>query len=513
MLAAAVVAAAVVVALPTTAAADTATGTGTAAIKTVDVRTLAAHAQPRVARPTLTVRSTASAQPSAPSTGSRAARSSHASTPGGPNAAGKASGVSPLVAPGIVANFDGLDEATACGSCQPANPNVGLGQAEIMQTVNLRLFVTDKTGVEVCDIDLFQFFTGVDTITDPHVLYDNVNQRWLIAASVVAANSDATPAMWVGATTNDEACGIWNLARITFSGNAFPNGTTLSAPIFGQDRNALLVSTDNITPSSENFTVFGVPKTGLYNATSFSFTAFGTASRTAPVSNAGIPMISTSFSYFLGAVPGTGYRLYRLSNSGGSGATLTLLGTVSASFSAPTRRVNQPGTSVTLDPSDGRIASAPMNDGSFIWFTHVINDSGFPTVRYGAINISSGSATLAEAFHSNTSDDFNPSIGIGNNPGGGNFIFVNWAYTDSPNGVATSMTVDSVTPHNGVPDLVGTGNILVNGSRTTTESAFGRYSSVGIDPTASAGSCAVATQQYFVSAGTWRTRIARLGSC
>jgi hypothetical protein len=86
----------------------------------------------------------------------------------------------------------------------------------------------------------------------------------------------------------------------------------------------LLIGTDNFTPTSENFTVFGVPKSAVYVADGFSFGAFNTASLCAPASNGGIPMISTTFSYFLCAVPSVGYRFYRLTNSGGAGATLTL---------------------------------------------------------------------------------------------------------------------------------------------------------------------------------------------
>src|SRR5262249_437654 len=155
------------------------------------------------------------------------------------------------------------------------------------------------------------------------------------------------------------------------------------------------------------------------------------------------------------------------------------------------------------------IVWSPVNDGNFIWFAHGIDLAGFPTVRYGAISIAANTATVAVAYRSGTSDDFNPSVGVGNNPGGGNFIYVNWAYTDTPAGVATSDTVDSVAPGGGVPNLIGTGAVLVNGF-STSEFRFGDYSSVAIDPTVAAGSCAVTAQQYFASGGAWRTRIARV---
>ena len=92
------------------------------------------------------------------------------------------------------------------------------------------------------------------------------------------------------------------------------------------------------------------------------------------------------------------------------------------------------------------------------------------------------------------------------------FVFVNWAFTDSPAGVPTSATVDLVPPNSGVPNLIGTGAVLVSGS-ITSETRFGDYTSVSIDPTTLAGSCAVVADQYFGTAGQWKTRIARIGTC
>jgi hypothetical protein len=272
----------------------------------------------------------------------------------------------------------------------------------------------------------------------------------------------------------------------------------------------MLLSTDNFPPAAaQNFTVFAIPKSALYTGGGFSFTAFNTASFTAPATNGGIPMINTTFDYFLGAVPGTGYRLYRFTAPAGP---LVLQATVSCTFAAPPRRANQPGTTVTLDPLDGRIQWSPVNDGNFLWFAHGVAIGTFPAVRYGAISLAANTCTVASAFRSGTSDDFNPSVGVGNATGGGNFIYVNWAYTDSPAGVATSDTVDSVNPGGGVPSLIGTGVVLVNGP-ITGETRFGDFSSVAIDPTNVNGSCAVTAQQYFEPGGNWTTRIARVGTC
>lgn len=421
--------------------------------------------------------------------------------------------VRPLVAPPVNSNFTGVNLSLSGCGCQPPDPNAAVGANEIVQMVNLRLEVYTKTGAAECGIGLNSFLGTGDALSDPRVMYDNVNGRYLFVLTIVPASSTATPALWVGATQSNNPCGGWWIFRPTFAGGSFPAGTLLDYPILGQDRNAMLLSTANFTPSSGvNFTSFGIPKSALYSGGGFSFSAFATASQTAPVTNGGIPMISTSLSYFLGSVPGTGYRLYNLTNSGGPGAVLTLQATISSPFNAPSRRVNQPGTTTTLDPLDGRIDWSPVNDGNFIWFAHGQDIGGFPGIRYGAIGIASNTAFVAEAFRSGTSDDFNPSVGVGNSPSGGNFIYLNWAYTDSPAGVATSDTVDSVNPGGGVPNLIGTGVVLVNGS-ITGETRFGDFSSVAIDPTNVNGSCAVTANQFFQSDGTWTTRIARVGTC
>lgn len=117
-----------------------------------------------------------------------------------------------------------------------------------------------------------------------------------------------------------------------------------------------------LTPTSRNFTAFGLQKAAIYAGAAVSFSTFNVASLTAPITNADQPMIFSPFSFFLAAVPGTAYRLFRLTNSGGPGATLTLQATISSSFKAPTREANQPGTSSTVDSSDDEILASPYFD-------------------------------------------------------------------------------------------------------------------------------------------------------
>ena len=418
----------------------------------------------------------------------------------------------PRLAPAVSSSFDGISEAGCSGCGVPPDPNAATSGTEIVELVNTFIQVTDTSGAVLCGggVTLNRLLRSTDGLTDPRVQFDNVHQRFSLAVTVAPASKSATPAMWVAASDTVDACGTWRVYRLTFHGSPFPAGTFLDFPMLGQDRNALLVSTRNLTPTGRNFTVYGVPKAAIYAGAPVSFSTFNVPSLTAPVINAGQPMIPSPVSFFLASVPGTGYRLFRLTNGGGSGATLTQT-TIRSPFNAPTREANQPGTSSTVDSSDGNILASPYFDGTSIWFTHDFDFVGFPTVRYGAVNVSTNTVATAMAFRSATSDDFNPSLAVGLGSSG-TTVYLNWAFTDAPAGTATSDVIDMLPAGQPIANLIGTGAVYAAGS-ITSQTRFGDFSSVSVDPHVPGGACAVIAQQYFSSSGSWNTRLARVGRC
>jgi hypothetical protein len=340
----------------------------------------------------------------------------------------------------------------------------------------------------------------------------------------VPASTTSTPTMFVLASQTSSACGAWFIYTVTFSGALYPAGTLLDYPYLGQDSRALLLSSNNFRRNAANrfdyinSAVFSIPKASVYAGAGFSFSAFPVGFSTAPVTVTGIPIAVTANAFYLRSIPGTGYQLYRMANSAGPGTTLTPLAVSSSAFAAPTRRIRQPGTATTLDPFDGRLQAPPFQDEGFVWFTHGQSAGGFPAVRYGAISTSTGAVTARNAFRNGSSDDFNPSIGVSDAGVGVARIWLNWAFTDTPNNIATSHIVDGVGPGGGVPTLVGTGRVLAVGARTSSNTRFGDLSSVAIDPSAASVSCpagrtAVASQQIFQANGQWITRIARISFC
>jgi len=421
----------------------------------------------------------------------------------------------------VNANFKGVTQAGSdCGGCQPPDAGATVGNSQIVEAVNLRLEVYSKTGTAKCGVGLNTFLGTSRALSDPHVIFDNVNNRFSMVVTVVPT-SGSKPALYLLASKTSSPCGSWWRYHLTFSGAAFPAGTLLDYPYLGQDRSSLLLSANNFCCGGPPFhyttsQAFSIAKSLAYAGKPLSTSTFAVAFSTAPATVAGIPMETTTTTYFLAAVPGVGYDLYSMASSPGS--PITLQAQISAPYTAPTRRVHQPGTTKTLDPSDGRIPWVPVFSQNFIWFAHGANLNGHPSVRYGAISVLSNTAVVAMAYHSATSDDFNPSIGVAD--AGSNIVYawVNWAYTSSSHGVATTDVVDGVLPGTGVPNLIGTDLVLVQGSKTTSNSRFGDFSSVAVDPSAVSSSCpagqtAVTNQEYFTSDGKWATRLARLSFC
>ena len=133
----------------------------------------------------------------------------------------------------------------------------------------------------------------------------------------------------------------------------------------------------------------------------------------------------------------------------------------------------------------------------------------FPTVRYGAVDTRNNTAATAWAFHSGSSDDFNPSLAVGITPRG-KTVYLNWAFTDTPAGTATSDVFASGDASQPIVTIAGPGRIYASGG-ISTQGRFGDFSSVSVDPSVSG--CAFATQQYFGANGNWKTRIAPIGQC
>jgi len=96
--------------------------------------------------------------------------------------------------------YAGIDFLESSCNCLPPDTNAAVGNNFIVETVNLRIRVIDKTtGAHLLDEALAAFF-GFVSGGDPYVLYDDLADRWYVSAFdtndtglFLAVSSDGNP--------------------------------------------------------------------------------------------------------------------------------------------------------------------------------------------------------------------------------------------------------------------------------------------------------------------------------
>lgn len=422
----------------------------------------------------------------------------------------------PPATPGAVSidtRFDGIGLGTSDCGCEPPDSNATIGPNDILETVNLEFAVYDKTGHLLFRTSLNNFLGTSDGLSDPRAVYDPTWNRWEFSLTDLAS-----PSLWLMYSASSDPLGGWWFYHV---GLPFAQGSIVDYPEVGMNDTSFFYTSNNFDASENylNSTAFSVPKARVYNGFGWGAGLAGVAFGTAPAIVAGFPTAQTNYTYMLAADDANNVMdVYRWNNTA-EAPRLTFKGAIAYNWGAPPRRVNQPGTSATLDPLDGRIdwaVSQVVSGGvTRLWFTHGVAVGSFPGVAYGYVKPSDMSIHVNTAFHSATSDDFNPSIAATTRPDGKPLVTLNWAYTDTANNVPTNdlfaTTVGPVLPHKAGNPYSTTGAI-------TTEDRFGDYSSVWPEYD-TVGSCApgeemLVTNEYFASDGTWKTRLARVhGPC
>lgn len=407
----------------------------------------------------------------------------------------------------IVSGFDGVSLGTSDCGCQPPDSNATIGPNAILETVNLEFAVYSKTGTLQFRTSLNNFLGTSDSLSDPRAVYDPTWNRWEF--SLLDEN---TPSLWLVYSASSDPLGGWWFYHVGLPFNA---GSITDYPQVGMDDVSFQYTTNNFDASGNyiNSTAFAVPKSRVYNGFGWGAGLAGVNYNTTPAIISGYPTQQWSHVYMLSPDDANNLMyVYYWSNTAES-PTLTFKGSIAYNWAAPPRRVNQPGTTQTLDPLDGRIDWSVSQLNGILWFAHGVNIGGFPGVNWGYVNPSNMSIGVNTAFHSATSDDFNPAISAAINTGNGNVQeTLTWAYTDTPNNIPTT---DLVANHYNY----GTGLHLSGAAfgpvgASTDEFRFGDYSSVWPEYNAVGacpiGSVALVTNEYFAADGTWKTRLARV---
>jgi hypothetical protein len=91
-----------------------------------------------------------------------------------------------LLAIHVLSTIEGINRITSSCNCEPADTDIAVGPAQVVETVNTAIAFFDKdTGDQLFRQSLTQFFarvgTGQDTsLSDPLVVYDDLAQRFFV---------------------------------------------------------------------------------------------------------------------------------------------------------------------------------------------------------------------------------------------------------------------------------------------------------------------------------------------
>ena len=141
--------------------------------------------------------------------------------------------------------FAGLTEAGACGGCEPPDPWVAVGPANIIQAVNTSIRISTRQGGALLTVPFASFFGEPPSQVgdaDPRVLWDAAHARWL--ASELSFDCAAGHLYLAISGAADPTLG-WTVYRFDFPGSLpdYPGlGTASDKVVLGTNEFAITPS-------------------------------------------------------------------------------------------------------------------------------------------------------------------------------------------------------------------------------------------------------------------------------
>lgn len=413
-------------------------------------------------------------------------------------------------------NFNGVSQATACGTCRPPDTHGAVGHTQYVQTVNQRVRVYSKApqpGTSaptlLRDDPLDSFFQYFDTmIFDPRVVYDSDAQRWIISAEAMP-NSPTEQWHFIAVSDTNDATGSFTFYQINV--NFLLNDNFWDFPQLGLSANAIILTANIFDSSAPNATflysdVVSISKSDLYNGV-LSYRLFTGL----PVFSLAPPIVvdSNPDVYLISAAPsGSALTLYNLQNAGTLNDELAGPFNVAVSLYIPPSPATQPGTGATLDAGDSRFANASVQKGIGLWQIHTIGNGGYVTPKFYLLDLVQKNVAWTHLyFASQTSNDFNASVAGG--PVGNGNIFASWTSNDPAGNIQTQARFSGT-------DTLGPP--VFNGASAYTSPTFygsagtqrwGDYSAITVDPANT--NQAWATNETVETQTNWGTRIFNIG--
>ena len=381
----------------------------------------------------------------------------------------------------LLSGFNGLDQTQSC-ACVPPDVQIAAGPNQVVEMVNLEGEVFTKQGVSNRTFSLSTFFrTGVDTISDPKVLFDAPSGRWFSSVLDISLNSIS-----LGVSSTSDANGGWVLYSISagsfvpdqpilgisddklaVAANDFSGNTFVGSQFWILNKSQLVAGvTTNFFTSGANSGVFSVHPVHSLSSTTTQF------------------MISEVVSHRI--ISTTSLRLFSVTGVPGvstvsvatNDLSVSTIGTLSGS--APPGGV-QPGTSATVNTNDIRIQVAVWyKNATWLGLDDACTPTGDTQIRscIRLVKIATvGSPTISQDFDFGANQEYvyYPAVSMDKN---GNLVTV-YGYSNGTifpsiaitGQLATDPTRSLAPPHT-----------LKTGDAADTSTRYGDYFGAALDP-------------------------------
>lgn len=337
----------------------------------------------------------------------------------------------------------------------PADPDVAVGPAHIVQVVNTEIAFYLKDGTQQFAAFSTSFFSGVQQTTghfDPKVMYDRIADRFVIVFLEQQGAPMRISNFLFAVSDNSNPNGTWH--TYAFDGKVGAGGSQAWAdyPGFGYNKDGYVMNSNMFTFAGNSFAgieFITIPKAPVLTGSAVTFTKFTDLTG---VGSAQMAETVDPVNGFVFGAARTATNVTRIYAAGSIGGTPTLVSSDVAVTNAAVPPGTAPSTNgVLLDTVGTRIFTAIWRGGS-LYLSYNVANAGRTGVRWTELNTgnwpTSGSVMEVQAgnFTSGTLHYFLPAINV-NQHGDVSILFT---------GSNTSVTSDIVVATRLASDPLGT---------------------------------------------------------
>lgn len=420
----------------------------------------------------------------------------------------------PEVMPGTIANFKGLDLQN-WGAGWPPDTHGDVGPNHYIQVVNTSIGIFNKTGTRLAAFTFNTLFEGTGTPCDasndgdPIALYDTISGRWILTDFAWSTTRGPFYECIAVSKTADPMSGGWWFYALQASSTdlhdypklgVWSDGIYMSANMF---RRASTFRGVKVWALNRDDMISGAP---LRNVAFTLGTAYASL---LPADSRGT--VPTGPEFFLSRSGTNTLRLWKFTVNWTTPSSSTFTGPTNitvASYTTPTSRVPQLGSSETLDTLGDRLMSdlqyRSVNSVGALWAAHSVVSNGVTGIRWYELRNLTGTPSVHQSgtYQPDSSYRWMPSLAVDKQ---GNMAV---GYSVSSSSMypairyAGRLTTDT-------PGTLGQGEATLavgTGAQSGGYNRWGDYASMSVDPV---DDCTFwfTTEYYETTSNNWQTRI------